>query len=81
VQKKIVIVCLILSGLLILDSMNVGHAFMMFFLAGVIPGTNVSLSAQTTMELFALLTGFVLARLLNRFYITFFDRLPARRQA
>jgi hypothetical protein len=79
-RKKIIIACLILSGLLILDSMNVGHAFMMFFLAGVIPGTNLALSAQTTLELFALLTGFVLARLVSRFYIVLFERLPARRQ-
>jgi hypothetical protein len=53
---------------------------MMFFLAGVIPGTNFSLSAQAMIELFALLTGFVVARLVIRFFIPLIERLPTRRQ-
>lgn len=62
-RKTITITCLILSGLIILDSLNVGHILIMFFLAGVIPGTNIALSASTMMEVFALLIGLVIGRL------------------
>jgi len=36
----------ILSVIIILDSMNFGHALMMFLLAGVIPGTTIVLSGE-----------------------------------
>ena len=62
-KKLIITTCLILSALLILDSMNARQAFAMFYLAGQIPGTKNSVSASTMMELFALLIGFVLARI------------------
>jgi len=64
-KKLITTTCLILSALLILDSMNAGQALAMFYLAGQVPGTNTSVSASTMMEFFALLTGFVLARISN----------------
>lgn len=64
-RKVIIITCLTLSGLIILDSLNAGHALMMFLLAGVIPGTNIALSATITLEFFALMTGFVVARLVR----------------
>jgi len=62
-KKLIITTCLILSALLILDSMNAGQAIAMFYLAGQIPGTKNSVSASTMMEFFALLIGFVLARI------------------
>ncbi len=63
IMKKVVtIISLILSALLILDTMNAGHALMMFLFAGVIPGTNSSISADTMLALFALLAGFTLSR-------------------
>lgn len=62
-RKSIIITCLILSGVIILDSLHAGHAFMMFLLAGVIPGTGISLSPTVTLELFALLFGFALSRI------------------
>jgi hypothetical protein len=65
-RKAIIITCLIFSGLIILDSFNAGHILMMFLLAGVVPGTNVALSATTMMEIFALLTGLVIGRLSSR---------------
>ena len=80
-RKIIIFTCLILSGLMILDSLNVGHALMMFFLAGVIPGTDTAISAQVMVELFALTGGFVLARLTNRFLVPLFRRMPVRRHA
>lgn len=61
-RKAVIITTTILSGLMILDSLHAGHAFMMFLLAGIIPGTTLSLSPTMTLELFALLFGFVLSR-------------------
>lgn len=65
-KKTLTIIFTSLSLLLILDSMNVGQAITMFLLAGVIPGTNIAISAATMLEFFALLIGFTLARISNR---------------
>ena len=80
-RKLIVIACLVLSSLIILDSMNAGHALVMFLLAGVIPGTTIAINAADMMDVFALLIGFVLARLLNRFFVGLFQRIPLRSNA
>lgn len=64
-KKAIIVTCIVLSGLIILDSMNAGHAVMMFLLAGIVPGTAIVLSPNDMMSLFALLIGFVLARVTN----------------
>lgn len=65
-QKAIVTTCLILSAIMILDSMNAGYAIVMFLLAGVIPGTNVAISGAHMLELFVLLIGIVLSRITLR---------------
>lgn len=65
-KKKLSIIFICLSAILILDSANVGHALMLFVLAGIVPGTNTVLSAQQTLELFALLLGIVIGRLSSR---------------
>ncbi len=80
-RKTIIITCLVLSGLIILDSMNTGHALMMLFLAGVIPGTNIAVSGQTMMSFFALLIGFVLARVGNHLFVNLLGRLTPRLHA
>lgn len=80
-KKAIITACFILSGLIILDSFNTAHVLMMFFLAGIIPGTNISMSAQHMMEVFALLTGFVVARLMSRAFRLVSQRLLIRRTA
>ena len=74
-KKTITIICIILSSILILDSMDAWHAIAMFYLAGEIPGTHQSLNAGTMMELFALLIGFVIARIGNTATLSFFDRV------
>ena len=74
-RKIIILICVTLSVLMILDSFNVGHAFMMFLLAGVIPGTNIAISASTMMELCALVGGFVFARLTHRFFVSLSRRI------
>lgn len=61
-KKTLTITFIILSAILILDSMDAAHALAMFLLAGIIPGTNVVMSATVMLEFFALLLGFVLAR-------------------
>lgn len=65
-KRVIVVICLIGSGVLIVDSLQIPQALFMFLLAGVVPGTQIVLSGQQMLEFFVLLTGFVLARLANR---------------
>ena len=77
-KKAITIICIILSAILVLDSMNMWHAFAMFYLAGEIPGTRQSLSATTMMQLFALLIGFVIARIGNKAILSFSERLSLK---
>ena len=62
-KKTIIILCLILSGLLILDSFHVGQAIVMFLLAGEIPGTSSSISAAVLLEVYLIAAGFICARL------------------
>ena len=62
-KKALTLTFISLSLVLILDSMNAGHAIMMFLLAGVIPGTTIALEASRMLELFALLLGFTLSRI------------------
>jgi len=64
-KKLITIIMVILSLLLILDSFNFGHALMMFYLAGVIPGTNIALGAAQMLEFFAVVAGFTVARVMT----------------
>ncbi len=61
-KKSLAIFFTILSALLILDSVNFSHAIMMFLLAGVIPGTNITLDGAQMLEFIALVAGFVVAR-------------------
>lgn len=61
-KKTLTLILIALSFMLILDSMNAGHAIMMFLLAGVIPGTSIAVEASRMLEIFALLLGFTLSR-------------------
>lgn len=62
-KKAISITLTILSAMLILDSINAFHALAVFMLAGIVPGTNIIIGASQMLEFFALLIGFVLARI------------------
>jgi len=64
-KKTSAIILTIFSLLLILDSFNFGHALMMFYLAGVVPGTNIILDGAQMLELFAVIAGFIVARIMN----------------
>jgi len=78
-KKPITIICLILSAVIILDTLHVWHAVAMFYLAGEIPGTNRSISPDIMMQVFALTGGFVLARIGNRAVLRTFDRIFVKR--
>jgi len=74
-KKTIAIIITIFSLLLILDSFNFGHALMMFYLAGVIPGTNVILDGAQMLELFAIIAGFIVARIVNYIVLSFIPNI------
>jgi predicted membrane protein len=65
-KKAITLLLTILSVVIILDSINFGHAIMMFLLAGIVPGTSFALSAEQTLQLFSAALGFVFARVMIR---------------
>ena len=62
-KKALTILFTALSVIIILDSLNAGQALVMFVFAGVIPGTNVAISAGNMLEFFTLLIGFTLSRI------------------
>jgi len=49
--------------MLILDTLNAGHALVMLLLAGVVPGTSIVIDASLMFEYILLLTGFTLSRI------------------
>lgn len=65
-QRYVITICLFLSGIMILDSLNAGHALFMFLLAGVIPGTGIVISGGHMLSLFALISGIVVGRTFSR---------------
>lgn len=69
-KKIITITSLILSALLILDSMNVGSALVMFIIAGQIPGTSVSIDAGSMLLFFMLISGIIAGRLTSKLIAT-----------
>jgi hypothetical protein len=69
-KKTFAIMFTVLSLALITDSFDFGHALMMFYLAGIVPGTNISIDASSMLEFFALIAGFIVARLMMAFFRT-----------
>jgi uncharacterized membrane protein (DUF485 family) len=78
-KKVITIICLVLSAVIIFDSFNAWHALAMFYFAGEIPGTNTSVNAGTMLSVFALLIGFIMARIGNKAVLSLFDRISSKR--
>lgn len=62
-RKVVITLSLIGSGLIILDSIDIGQALTMFMLGGVVPGTSIILSSTEMLIIYALLIGFILSRL------------------
>lgn len=78
-KKAVTLTCILLSAVIMLDSFGVWHALFMFYLAGEIPGTHRSVSANFMLELFALLIGFVIARITSRATSPLFAKLSFKR--
>ncbi|MBC7564620.1 hypothetical protein H7100_00085 [Candidatus Saccharibacteria bacterium] len=78
-KKALTITFVVLSAIIILDSFNAWHALAMFYLAGEIPGTRTSINPNTMLSIFALLIGFVLARIGNKAILSLFDRVSFKR--
>ena len=62
-KKTLTILLTVFSSIIILDTLNFGHVIALFLLAGVIPGTNISIDADTMLMFFSAVTGFTLSRL------------------
>lgn len=78
-KKVIAFIFIALSVTLILDSFGAWHAITMFYLAGEIPGTRTSLNPETMLSIFALLIGFVLARISNYAVLSLSERISFKR--
>jgi len=75
-KKTLTILLTSLSMIMVLDSLNAGEALAVFFLAGVIPGTNFSISATHMLEFFTLVLGFTLSRI--TLYVSRLDGIRQR---
>ena len=64
-KKNISIILTLASLFIILDAFNVGHAIVAFMLTGTIPGTNITISATVMLMLYAVIAGFIFARILG----------------
>lgn len=62
-KKAVITFCLIGSGLIILSSLNIMHSLTLFFLAGVIPGTNIALTPVEMMAASATAITIVVLRI------------------
>lgn len=62
-KKAITILCSIGSGLIILSSFDFSHSLLLFLFAGVIPGTNITISAIDVMAACATAFTIILIRL------------------
>ncbi|MCX6728432.1 MAG: hypothetical protein NTV39_01525 [Candidatus Saccharibacteria bacterium] len=61
-RKYLTVFFLISSLLIILDSIHFGYALMMFFFAGIIPGTNLQLTPEEMLILYVIAAGIVVIR-------------------
>lgn len=61
-KKTLTITFLILSSIIVLDSFNAGHALMIFLLAGIIPGTDIVVSAEDVLAATLLIFGLICGR-------------------
>ena len=91
-RKTINISALVFFVWLVLDTLRVPELLMNFLIVGAVPGSNITLSANTMLVLITLISGVILLELALRhlgglrnirYYITHFgakrERLPRRR--
>ncbi|MFZ2125210.1 MAG: hypothetical protein WA087_00305 [Candidatus Saccharimonadales bacterium] len=59
-KKTVIITVALLGTVLILNSNQFGYSLVLFLLAGIIPGTNISFTPTQMMVLMAILGGMVI---------------------
>lgn len=74
-RRNIIIILNLLSLMIICDAMNMGESLMLFFVAGIIPGTHVSISPLVMLAVFVILS----AMMLFYFATTFEVKTAAKR--
>ena len=62
-KKFFTVFFLVTSLLIILDSLHFGYGLMMFFFAGIIPGTNLQLTPEQMLVLYVFAISIVVIRL------------------
>jgi hypothetical protein len=74
-KKFFTVFFLVSSLLIILDSLHFGYGLMMFFFAGIIPGTNLQLTPEQMLVLYFVGAFVIVIRLkpqlLRKFYLAF----------
>lgn len=65
-KKNVSIALTIASLIIILDAFNAGAALVAFILTGIIPGTNIAVSATGMLIVYGLIAGFIFARITRR---------------
>lgn len=81
-KKTITTLCIVGSGLIVASSFDVAHSLVLFFLAGVIPGTNIALTPIEMMAASATAITIVILRIVAwpRFARVFFLEPPVSRK-
>lgn len=77
-KKSIIITCLVLSGIMIIDGFNIGHALTMLLIAGIIPGTNIAIEASSMLNIYLVVVGFLAARGTNYVVLRILTRYQSR---
>lgn len=62
-RKIVIILCLVGSGIIILDTIQIVQALAIFILGGSVPGTSLILSPSQMLTFFAASLGFVISRI------------------
>jgi hypothetical protein len=62
-KKNLTVFFLVSSLLIILDSLHFGYGLMMFFFAGIIPGTNLQLTPEQMLALYIIASAFIVIRM------------------
>ncbi len=77
-KKAITLTALILSAILIFDSMNLGSALVMLLIAGQIPGTSASIDAGAMLIFFMFVSGILAGRLTSKLLSLLGQTTPLR---
>ena len=80
-NKTLTTIFLILSTIIIIDVFNAGHALMIFLLAGIIPGTDIVISADHAFTFTLALFGLVCGRATWSLALTFSGLFVGRQDA